>query len=331
MVKNENDIRINDELIVKYLTGEAEPEEAMALEDWLHLNENRIYFESFKATWHRTYPSKQSRPADAQKVWNEIHSQMRNIQVPPSKQKSANLYFKIAASLLILMVAGSLIYFLVRNSNFSEPVSINTTNELREMVLPDNSQVVLNRNSTITYEKKFGGKIREVQFSGEGFFTIAKNPERPFIVHTKIAEIKVTGTSFNISESEGSVEINVNDGEVMVMTAYDTAYLEMGERVIAREGIPTLFEKDSENPNHWAYATRKFSFKNDPLAEVFKYMEKSFPYTIRVQNKTIENCRLTANFDHVSADYMMSLIAETLDLSVTKTDYEFILEGNGCE
>ncbi len=117
----------------------------------------------------------------------------------------------------------------------------------------------------------------------------------------------------------------------MVITPLDTVTIEKGQTATVKAGGPAILEQNSGDPNNWAYATRKFSFKNTRLSEVLRCIEKSFPYTIAVHNKAIENCRLTANFDNTSADYMMSLIAETLDLSVTKHDHEFILEGNGCE
>lgn len=331
MVRNENEIPVNDELIVRYLTGEAGPEEAMALEDWLRTTENRAYFESLQSVWRKTFPLKEARPADKEKVWNAMQNQIKKTETPKGSSKPFSLYLKIAATVLILIITGSLVYFLHRNYNFSNPVSINTTNELREMVLPDKSQVVLNRNSTITFDEKFKGKTREVHFTGEGFFAITPNLEKPFIIHTKLADIKVVGTSFNIAETNEAIQVSLVEGKVMVITPLDTVTIEKGQTATVKAGEPAILEQNSGDPNNWAYATRKFSFKNTRLSEVFRCIEKSFPYTIAVHNKAIENCRLTANFDNTSADYMMSLIAETLDLSVTKNNNEFILEGNGCE
>lgn len=331
MVRNENEIPVNDELIVRYLTGEAGPEEAMALEDWLQIKDNRVYFESLQSAWHKTLPLKNLRPVNKEKVWTALQNQLKTTEGPKGISKRYGLYLKIAATVLLLIITGSLVYFLQRDYNFSNPVSINTTNELREMVLPDKSQIVLNRNSTITFDEKFKGKTREVHFRGEGFFAISPNLEKPFIIHTKLADIIVVGTSFNIAETNEAIQVSLVEGKVMVITPLDTVTIEKGQTATVKAGEPAILEQNSGDPNNWAYATRKFSFKNTRLSEVFRCIEKSFPYTIAVHNKAIENCRLTANFDNTSADYMMSLIAETLDLSVTKNDNEFILEGNGCE
>jgi ferric-dicitrate binding protein FerR (iron transport regulator) len=330
-MKDENEILINDELIVKYLTGEADPEEAIALQGWLESPDNHAYFISLQATWERTYPSKNLQPPNRQKVWNALEQQLGTVKPEiKSRTRSLSPFLKIAASLLILITAATLGYFFTKRYNFSKPVSIYSGNELREMVLPDSSQVVLSRNSTITYDQ-IKGEGREVSLSGEAFFNVKHNPHRPFVIHTQLADIKVLGTSFNVAQSKDKLDVSVAKGKVLVITPQDSAYLESGRSATVEAGVAIIGEESFNDENNWAYATRKFNFKNTRLAEVFRCIEKSFPFTIDVRNKAIENCRLTANFENTSADYMVSLIAETLDLSVTKNDHVFILEGNGCE
>ncbi len=67
-----------------------------------------------------------------------------------------------------------------------------------KIVLPDKSVVWLNAGSKLLYEKTFGNTIREVELSGEGYFDVMKDPERPFIIHTQKLNIKVLGTAFNV-------------------------------------------------------------------------------------------------------------------------------------
>ncbi|HEX5171292.1 MAG TPA: FecR domain-containing protein [Cyclobacteriaceae bacterium] len=334
MVKNENEIEVNDELIIRYLTGEAEPEEAMTLQDWLQSQQNRTYFESFQSAWNNSYPARKPNAPNREKVWAALRTQIASKENTKEENEEISrpftFYLKIAASILILLTAGTFAYYMLRDYNFSRPKSITTTNEQREVILPDKSHVILSRNSSVAFDEQFKGNVREVNFSGEAFFHVSHDPQKPFIIHTRLADIRVIGTSFNVAEAKDSVQISVEEGKVMVITKLDTAFLEQSQTVVAKAGT-SIIEKVVNDPNNYAYATRKFSFKNTRLKEVFRCIEKSFPYTIAIQNKAIENCRLTANFDNTSADYMMSLIAETLDLSVTKNDHEFILEGNGCE
>lgn len=89
------------------------------------------------------------------------------------------------------------------------------------MTLADGTKVWLNSRSSLKFPTNFQGKSRNVILDGEGFFTVAKNKEVPFIVKTKKYDVKVLGTEFNIlaystdsiwetSLLEGSVEIQTN-------------------------------------------------------------------------------------------------------------------------
>jgi ferric-dicitrate binding protein FerR (iron transport regulator) len=116
----------------------------------------------------------------------------------------------------------------------------------------------------------------------------------------------------------------------MVVSAYDTAYLEAGFTGMVQAGGNAIQIWGTVNANAWGYATRHFVFKDTPLKEVISSLEKAYPNTIRVRTKNINNCNLTVTFDNVSAEKMVDLIAETLNLSVTRDGSVFILEGEGC-
>ncbi len=67
-----------------------------------------------------------------------------------------------------------------------------------QIQLPDGSRVWLNASSQLTYDKDFGQNLREVTLTGEAFFDVAKDASRPFIIHTKVIDVKVLGTEFNV-------------------------------------------------------------------------------------------------------------------------------------
>lgn len=90
------------------------------------------------------------------------------------------------------------------------------------VVLSDGTKVWMNAKSKFSYPTAFLGNNRPVTLSGEAYFEVAKNKERPFVVHTPQQEIKVLGTHFNVNAYddekvqrttllEGSVQITTND------------------------------------------------------------------------------------------------------------------------
>src|SRR6266404_8039455 len=105
-----------------------------------------------------------------------------------------------------------------------------------QIQLPDGSVVWLNASSNLTYDKNFGKTFREVNLTGEAFFNVTKDPSHPFIIHTKVIDVKVLGTEFNVkgypndaytetSLIRGSVEVTVKN------RADEKHYLKPNEKI----------------------------------------------------------------------------------------------------
>ncbi|HVW58567.1 MAG TPA: FecR domain-containing protein [Puia sp.] len=103
-----------------------------------------------------------------------------------------------------------------------------------KLSLPDGSKVWLNAASSLRFPYAFNGGTREVYLEGEGYFQIARNTARPFIVHTRSTSVTVLGTSFNIdayeadkpvtSLVEGAVRTSAGDAAVTLQPGYQAVY-----------------------------------------------------------------------------------------------------------
>lgn len=325
-MENEKNIVITDERIAAYLAGEAAPEEAMVLQEWLLVPANKKHFEKLEATWYATYPSGKPRAINRSSSWEKVRT---SIQASPSAPRyfSWDLVLKAAASLLLLTAAGLWMYHQMRSPE-TGPISLIARDTVKEVRLPDQSTITLSKHTTLTYTDAFGRSLREVHLNGEAFFNIAADAGKPFIVRASHAGIKVVGTSFNVAGKQDRVEVSVAEGKVLVYTVHESRHLQAGQTaVITPDSIQVNTAVD---PNSWGYATQRFVFKDTYLHDVFADLAKGSPYAIKVSNKAIENCRLTATFENSSAESIISLIAETLDFKVTKDGMAFILEGEGC-
>ena len=96
--------------------------------------------------------------------------------------------------------------------------------------LPDGTLVVLNAGSRLVYPQDFGVDNREVELSGEGYFEVMRNPEKPFVVQSEAMQVRVLGTVFNLKSDKakmsavatllkGEVEVKGNHGEGMIILA----------------------------------------------------------------------------------------------------------------
>lgn len=84
--------------------------------------------------------------------------------------------------------------------------------------LSDGSEVQLNYGSKIKYPQFFSGNSREVALTGEGFFKVAHNPEKPFIVKAGNLQIKAVGTTFNVLayDDDDVIETTLVEGKVIL-------------------------------------------------------------------------------------------------------------------
>src|SRR5699024_9334903 len=101
---------------------------------------------------------------------------------------------------------------------WTPPVTQYETSNLEQRIitLPDGSVVRLNRNSRISFRENFAGSVRKIHLSGEAFFQVKHNAQKPFIIYSGNAVIKDIGTSFNVDEENGKVVVAVREGIVAV-------------------------------------------------------------------------------------------------------------------
>lgn len=110
-----------------------------------------------------------------------------------------------------------------------------------ELTLADGSRVWLNSMTKFRYPTHFTGKTREVFVEGEAFFSVAKNADSPFIVHTGGMQVKVLGTEFNLSAYPGEKTVTtLARGKVEVAGESDKVCLQPGEQAIWNNGVKNI-------------------------------------------------------------------------------------------
>jgi len=153
----------------------------------------------------------------------------------PSKKTNRKKIFFSAAVLSTLLVVFIVFHFWgnsapgpVADKTAQSEVSTKSGSRTK-IQLPDGSSVWLNGGSKLVYDNRhFGENIREVTLTGEGYFDIVKNKDKPFIMHANKIDIKVVGTTFNVraypgekntetSLIRGSIEVTMKDRKGKIM------------------------------------------------------------------------------------------------------------------
>ena len=132
-----------------------------------------------------------------------------------------------AAAILLIPVLGFLFYTLSEKKSISTQYAAAAVDSL-EIIAPigsrtvvqlsDGSTVHLNYGSKIKYPQFFSGETREIELEGEGFFEVAHNPEKPFIVKIRTLNVKALGTAFNVLaySDDDVIETTLLNGKVVL-------------------------------------------------------------------------------------------------------------------
>ena len=100
-----------------------------------------------------------------------------------------------------------------------------------KVFLPDGTGVWLQSNTTLTYGNDFRKESRLVHLSGEAYFEVAKDKEKPFIVQIEGMQVVVHGTKFNVESPKGAAQSKVSliEGSVSLITSSERVFLKPRE------------------------------------------------------------------------------------------------------
>ena len=174
-----------------------------------------------------------------------------------------------------------------------------------------------------------------MNFTGEAFFEVVPDNKKPFRINTPDLNIEVLGTSFNVNsynENE-DVEVVVTTGKVAVNLLADRnvkIVLKPGDKGAFLKGTENLVKELNNDINYAAWKTRKLVFINESFGEIIKTIEKVYFKKIVVTDKDLLNCRITATFDQISFEAVLSILESTLDLKTEQKGDLTLIFGNSC-
>ncbi len=157
-----------------------------------------------------------------------------------------------------------------------------------EIMLADGTHIWLNSGSQLSYPTEFKSDSREVYLSGEAFFDIKPNPEKPFYVITRDIRIKVLGTSFNVSsyEEDNTSQTVLFKGKVSAgknQLFSKTVELMPGERMIYNKKNRGLTKDKVDTKFYASWIGGYLIFENEPITEIYKKLERYYNKNIQAE------------------------------------------------
>lgn len=221
---------------------------------------------------------------------------------------------------------------------------VNSSNSPLLIKLEDGSLITLTKNAKLSYPKHFEPNKRQVFLSGEAFFEITKNPQKPFFVYANEVVTKVLGTSFTIQAFEDAPEVivSVKTGRVSVFHQSKIALADPEEKgliitpnqqiVFSRQKesltkslveVPSLIRDLSQLPEQ--------SFEERPIAEVLKAIEQAYGIHIIYDADQLSHCIVTTTLANESLYNKLDILCKTIGASYKIVDAQIVIQSAGCD
>ena len=284
-------------LLSKYLDGAATEAEIQEVDDW---------YRSFEGHAGITEQlSAEERNALEQLLFLRISHGIAEASAAGKLVKAPFRYWWAAASIVVLMLAGG-IYFASRQGARPDTALAAITAQadrsgIKKIALPDGTLIWLNFDSKVRYTQ---ADNRELWLEGEGYFEVAPQQGKAFLVHAGKLDVAVLGTSFNIDAYTpgASITVTVSAGKVSVGNEQNTGIAISANQQAIYQNEGNKIDTTAINAADFnAWREGQLVFRNLTFGNIAQRLERAYNVRIRFATPAIANALLTARFDRNTA------------------------------
>jgi ferric-dicitrate binding protein FerR (iron transport regulator) len=250
-------------------------------------------------------------------------------QTVPAKRKIMQLSWLKAAAVLAGIIICGLVFFYRKPSYtyFSTPYAA-----IKTVWLPDSTEVTLNANSTVRYNKNRFNNTREVLVTGEAFFKVRhiemNGKAQPFKVYAGNTEIEVLGTEFNVRNISQSTAVLLRQGKIRfsiagsnaekIMQPNDYCFYDGSQgQITTRVADPLLFTSWMEH---------KYRFENATIKEVCETLKAYFGYDFIIRNDKPDTQTVSGTLELQHEQVMWQVLSELFKAKVAKQGNQVVIE-----
>jgi ferric-dicitrate binding protein FerR (iron transport regulator) len=356
-------------LIAKKLAGEASSGELKELESALRLDPDLHYsLEALQDMWKK---QSEEEAAQSEIAFQRHMDRMRSLGMDMGNTKaevsldefpdSPNRFQK--RKIVAFLSAGFILLFLgyyFLNLRGPSPVApqkpvwevVTRNGSKSNILLPDGSSVWLNAGSRLTYDSLYGSTLREVTLSGEAYFDVVRNPNKPFIIHTGKINIRVLGTVFNVKSYPGdrTIETSLIKGSIEVSFPSQPS-----KKIILKPDQKLIIDKTESNVNgntnrampdlnpvisiqhlnkigsdssitETGWMENRLYFDDMSFRDLLQNMERKYGVSFKVADAALDTIHFTGSFQNETISQALDALRLTAEQSTT--DFKYDIKGN---
>lgn len=314
------------EMVIKDLVGDITPQEGQELQHIMREDTaSAKQYDMFRTYWAQN----QTDYIDGRRLFENVQTKINELEkeagtpvmaplMKPVHNTGRMRWVAAAASLALLITAGGFYYIYQRGSMMQK---VTAKGQKSTFIMEDGTRVTLNADSKLEYSDDFATKNREVYLTGEAFFDVHADPQKPFIIHTSKMDIKVLGTAFNVksypdeasSEAtliKGAIEVTVTDNpsekiilkpsQKLVLTNFDSTRRKAVSIKDLVPNVPSVTSmtylndrKDSSVVMETSWLQNKLVFQDEDFGTLAKRMERYYNISIHFNRVGYRQLRFT--------------------------------------
>lgn len=269
--------------------------------------------------------------ADLSRVKRQIDRQVKR---PRNMARYIRIAIQAAAAILLPVCIVGFLYMYHQNKQYAAiPMTKIVTQDEDQVTvtLPDGTRVTVNSHSELLQyaPQTFCMDTREVTFEGEGYYHVAKDASRPFIIHSQGMSICVLGTEFNFinHKKETTAQVALINGSVKLTSLVSGKSYTMKPNEIAIIDKKTG-NMDIQQAKHIedvkAWRQKQMRFHDVPLSKVIREIETKYGVNIKLEAST--NDTFTGTLPTNNLQEAIKIVTVSYGLKANKTSNKYILQ-----
>ncbi|MEM6735130.1 MAG: FecR domain-containing protein [Bacteroidota bacterium] len=303
-------MKVTPDLLEKYAQGKCSPQEKAFIKNWLEDSQPEIDNSGPELT-----------PFQENKIWDSINPDVTDYK---DQNRLARKIWAVAASIALLISIG--LGFKI--FKVDQEMYLSGVGQTNTIVLSDGSIVTLNACSKLIIAKDFESDDRNVVLSGEGYFQVAKDSLRPFIISTPTSRTQVLGTEFNLkSYPNEAVTLTLDEGKVVFSGVGDQGTIKT--ILLPNEQAKFLaghLEKDTvEASTYSGWVRDEWIFNDESFSDITKSLERKYGVKLMVNKPAIKAKTFKGQYVKPSLETLLDDMGFVLDFTYQRQGNNIII------
>ncbi|MDD4969595.1 MAG: FecR family protein [Paludibacter sp.] len=322
-----------DNLLARYFGGNASDKDMLELEQWISLTpENQLEFDKMTSLYEKMGGLDATMPdintETAKEKFKAYISAQKNKQPKPTIEIRRNPFYKTrlfqAASITLFFMLSFSVWKIYLSDR---EIVLAARQDVKQEILNDQTQVDLSKNSKITYSSGYSKNNKIIKLEGEANFKVGHKGTGKLQVVANETFIEDIGTVFAVTAYPDSnyISVKVREGQVHFYTKENKGLIINSSETGVYNKQTKTFKVLAQKLDKQVAGSMHVDFQAMVLKDAIDIISNAYKVNIKLADKSINNRKITVNFDGEDVNVVLQIIAQTLDLDLQKVDNAYLL------